>query len=261
VPLPLPPDIDLDAALAERLEQMREEERTRIARELHDELGQLLTGIKLDFVATIRRLRELKTPGDVVDRLQSAIGQVDLGIAMVRRIATGLRPPGLDHRDLGGAVEYEARRMAAMSGIAMPVVARVNHPVDTEIATAAFRVFEETLTNAVRHSHASCIATTVATTLRRRLMLYVTDNGVGIPQNRLNARSLGLLGMSERARTIGGMLRITSRAGQGTRVLLTLPLVRDPESGLSRAESRDRSRGESNELRESKSSRTGTEKR
>src|SRR5262249_5315253 len=160
-------------ALAERLEQMREEERTRIARELHDELGQLLTGIKLDFVATIRRLRELKTPGDVVDRLQSAVGQVDLGIAMVRRIATGLRPPGLDHRRLGGAVEYEARRMAAMSGIAMPVVARLDHPVDAEIATAAFRVFEEALTNAVRHSHASCIATTVGTRPRGRLMLYV----------------------------------------------------------------------------------------
>jgi len=230
VPLPLPPDIDLDAALAERLEQMREEERTRIARELHDELGQLLTGIKLDFVATIRRLRELKTPGDVVDRLQSAVGQIDLGIAMVRRIATGLRPPGLDHRDLGGAVEYEARRMAAMSGIAMPVVARVTHTVDTEIATAAFRVFEEALTNAVRHSHASCISTTVGTTPRQQLMLYVTDDGVGIPRNRLNARSLGLLGMSERARTVGGTLRITSRAGQGTRVLLKLPLIRDPGS-------------------------------
>ena len=256
--LPLPPDIDLDAALAERLEQMREEERTRIARELHDELGQLLTGIKLDFVATIRRLRQLKTPGDVVDRIQSAVGQIDLGIAMVRRIATGLRPPGLDHRDLGGAVEYEARRMAAMSGIAMPVIARVNHAVDTEIATAAFRVFEEALTNAVRHSHASSIATTVGTTPRgRRLMLYVTDNGVGIPRNRLNARSLGLLGMSERARTVGGTLRITSRAGQGTRVLLTLPLVRDAP----RAESSDRFRAESNELRESKSSRIGVEKR
>ena len=256
--LPLPPDIDLGAALAERLEQMREEERTRIARELHDELGQMLTGIKLDFVATIRRLRELKTPGDVVDRIQSAVGQIDLGIAMVRRIATGLRPPGLDHRDLGGAVEYEARRMAAMSGIPMPVIARVNHAVDTQIATAAFRVFEEALTNAVRHSHASSIATTVGTTPRgRRLMLYVTDNGVGIPRSRLNARSLGLLGMSERARTVGGTLRITSRAGQGTRVLLTLPLVRD----ASRAESRDRSRAESNDLRESKSSRIGVEKR
>jgi signal transduction histidine kinase len=230
--LPLSP-VDLDAALAERLEQMREEERTRISRELHDELGQLLTCIKLDFVATVRRLRELKTPGDVVDRLQSAVGQIDLGIAMVRRIATGLRPPGLDHRDLGGAIEYEARRMAAIASVAMPVAARVTHTVDTEIATAAFRVFEEALTNAVRHAHASCISTTVGTTRRGRLMLYVSDNGVGIPRRRLNVRSsLGLLGMSERARKLGGSLRITSRPGHGTRVLLTLPLDRDSGFGL-----------------------------
>jgi signal transduction histidine kinase len=230
--LPLSP-VDLDAALAERLEQMREEERTRISRELHDELGQLLTCIKLDFVATVRRLRELKTPGDVVDRLQSAVGQIDLGIAMVRRIATGLRPPGLDHRDLGGAIEYEARRMAAIASVAMPVAARVTHTVDTEIATAAFRVFEEALTNAVRHAHASCISTTVGTTRRGRLMLYVSDNGVGIPRRRLNVRSsLGLLGMSERARKLGGSLRITSRAGHGTRVLLTLPLDRDSGIGI-----------------------------
>src|SRR5712691_4286504 len=116
-------------ALSERLEQLREEERTRISRELHDELGQLLTCIKLDFVATVRRLRELRTPGDVVDRLQSAVGQIDLSIAMVRRIATGLRPPGLDHRDLAGVIEFEARRMSAMSGIEMPVVARVTDTV------------------------------------------------------------------------------------------------------------------------------------
>src|ERR1044072_1306019 len=180
--LPLPANSDLDAALADRLEQMREEERTRIARELHDELGQLLTCIKLDFVATARRLRELKAPGDVVDRLQSAIGQIDLGIAMVRRIATGLRPPGPDHRDLGGAIEYEARRMAAISGIAMPVSARVSHAVDSELATAAFRVFEEALTNAVRHAHANCISTTVGTTRRGRLIFYVRGNGVGILQ-------------------------------------------------------------------------------
>ena len=214
----------LDATLAERLEQMREQERTRIARELHDELGQLLTCVKLDFACALRRLRDLKTPGDVVDRLQSAIGQIDLGIAMVRRIASGLRPPGLDHRDLGGAIEYEARRMSVIAGISMPVAARLTDAVNAETATAAFRVFEEALTNAVRHSHASCISITVGTTKRGRLKLFVSDNGVGIPRNRMNDRSLGLLGMSERARTLGGTVRITSRAGQGTRVLLTLPL-------------------------------------
>lgn len=228
--LPVPPQSDLDAALAERLEQMREEERTRIARELHDELGQLLTCIKLDFVATARRLRELKTPGDVVDRLQSAVGQIDLGIAMVRRIATGLRPPGLDHRDLGGAIEYEARRMSAISGIAMPVVARVTETVDSDTATATFRVFEEALTNAVRHSHASSISTTVGTNKRGRLVLYVADNGVGIPRDRLHGRSLGLIGMNERARKLSGTLRITSRAGQGTRLLLALPMEQDSRS-------------------------------
>jgi signal transduction histidine kinase len=217
-------------ALSERLEHIREEERTRISRELHDELGQLLTCIKLDFVATVRRLRELKTPGDVVDRLQSAIGQVDLGIAMVRRIATGLRPPGLDHRDLGGVIEFEARRMAAISGVEMPVIARVTHPVDSEVATAAFRVFEEALTNAVRHAKATSICTTVGTTARGRLMLYVTDNGIGIQRAALDpGLSLGLLGMSERARKLGGSLRITTRQGHGTRVLLVLPINRSPE--------------------------------
>jgi signal transduction histidine kinase len=220
-------------ALSERLEQMREEERTRISRELHDELGQLLTCIKLDFVATVRRLRELKTPGDVVDRLQSAVGQIDLGIAMVRRIATGLRPPGLDHRDLDGAIGYEARRMSAIAGVRMPVTARIGHPVGTEVATAAFRVFEEALTNAVRHAQATCISTTVCTTGRGRLLLYISDDGVGISRARLErGASLGLLGMSERARKLGGTLRVTSRAGQGTRVLLALPLDRDSAFGI-----------------------------
>src|SRR5688572_4196429 len=139
-------------ALTERIEQMREAERTRIARELHDELGQLLTGIKLDFSATIRRLRELKTPGDVVDRLQSAIGQVDIGIAMVRRISSDLRPAALDHRDLGGAIEDEARRVAKRSELTVRVLARVEANVPPELATAAFRIFQEALINVVRHA-------------------------------------------------------------------------------------------------------------
>jgi signal transduction histidine kinase len=207
------------------MERMREEERTRIARELHDELGQLLTGIKLDFAATLKRLRELKTPGDVVDRLQSAVGQIDIGIAMVRRIATDLRPPGLDHRDLGGAIEDEARRQAARSGLRIHVTNRLTRAVDPDLATAAFRVFQEALTNAIRHAQASTI-TTLATTRQGRLLVYVRDNGIGIPKvRRLKAtESLGLLGMTERARSLGGHLRIKSESGRGTLILLSLPL-------------------------------------
>lgn len=210
-------------ALTERIEQMREAERARIARELHDELGQLLTGIKLDFSATIRRLRELKTPGDVVDKLQSAMGQVDIGIAMVRRISSDLRPAALDHRDLGGAIEDEARRVAARSGLRIRVANRVEENVAPELATAAFRIFQEALTNAVRHSKGTAI-TARLTTSRGRLLMFLRDNGVGIPRDRPDDGALGLLGMRERARSVGGELAIRSRPGHGTLISFVLPL-------------------------------------
>lgn len=225
-------------ALTERIEQMREAERTRIARELHDELGQLLTGIKLDFSATIRRLRELKTPGDVVDRLQSAIGQVDIGIAMVRRIASDLRPAALDHRDLGGAIEDEARRVAARSGLRIRVVHAVVSNVAPELATATFRIFQEALTNAVRHAEATAISARVATR-NGRLVLYVRDNGIGIPEDRLKAvGSLGLLGMQERARSVGGELAIRSIPGRGTLVSFLLPLRAEAVRSATRSAAR-----------------------
>ena len=227
-------------ALTERIEQMREAERTRIARELHDELGQLLTGIKLDFSATIRRLRELKTPGDVVDRLQSAIGQVDIGIAMVRRIASDLRPAALDHRDLGGAIEDEARRVAARSGLRIRVANSVVSNVAPELATAAFRIFQEALTNAVRHAQATEIDARVATR-NGRLVLFVRDNGIGIPEDRMKAvGSLGLLGMQERARSVGGELAIRSIAGRGTLVSFLLPLRSEAARSVTRSATRSR---------------------
>jgi len=214
-------------ALSERIEQMRERDRTRIARELHDELGQLLTGAKLGFGAALRDLRGVQASGRIVDRVQAAMGHIDLVLATVRRIASTLRPSALDHRDLVGALEDEARRVSAMSGIRIRLANRLHAPVDPDTATVAFRVFQETLTNAVRHSHASAISTVITKLPNGRLMLYVRDNGVGIPDERLHAReSLGLLGMQERARGVGGHVRIDSRPGRGTRILLTLPMDR-----------------------------------
>lgn len=216
-----PPDL---RALSERLEQMREEERTRIARELHDELGQLLTGIKLDFAAALRRLHEVRTPGDVIDKLQSAMGQIDIGIAMVRRIATDLRPAALDHRDLAGAMEDEARRVAARAHLQIEVYPDIHGDVPSTVATASFRIFQEAMTNAVRHAHASAIRALISTT-RGRLRMLVADDGRGIPPERLPSnQSLGVLGMSERARSVGGTLRIRTRRGRGTMVFLSIPL-------------------------------------
>jgi signal transduction histidine kinase len=210
-------------ALSERIEQMREAERARIARELHDELGQLLTGLKLDFAATVRRLRDLRTPGDVVDRLQSAVGQVDIAIAMVRRIATDLRPAALDHRDLAGAIDDEARRVAARAGLRVRVTSRVDDSVPPELATAAFRIFQEALTNAVRHARATRI-TARLTTSRGRLRLFLRDNGVGLSEGPGASEHLGLLGMQERARSVGGAIAIRGREGRGTLVAVVLPL-------------------------------------
>jgi signal transduction histidine kinase len=210
-------------ALTERIEQMREAERARIARELHDELGQLLTGIKLDFSATVRRLRELKTPGDVTDRLQSAMGQVDIAIAMVRRIATDLRPAALDHRDLTSAIEDEARRVAARAGLRIRVASHIDDSVAPELATAAFRIFQEALTNAVRHAQATTIIARLSTR-NGRLQIILRDNGVGMPADGPANDALGVLGMQERARSVGGQLCIRSRPGRGTLVSCHLPL-------------------------------------
>jgi signal transduction histidine kinase len=162
----------------------------------------------------------------VVDRLQSAIGQVDIGIQMVRRISSDLRPAALDHRDLGGAIEDEARRVAARSGLRIRVANHVAVTVPPDLATATFRIFQEALTNAVRHANATTISARVSTR-NGRLFLAVRDDGCGIPAERLAADgSLGLLGMRERARSVGGELGVRGRAGRGTLVSFTLPLRR-----------------------------------
>jgi signal transduction histidine kinase len=209
-------------ALTTRLEQMREEERTRIARELHDELGQLLAGIKLDFAASVRRFRECEVPPDIVERVQSAMMQIDLALATVQRIASDLRPAALDHRDLGGAMEYEAMVVSTRAGIAIRVVNGITADIPTLAETTTFRIFQEALLNAVRHARATRIVARVGTRFSR-LVMYVRDNGIGCPDVSQSA-SLGITGMRERARSVGGTLTIRGRRHRGTLVAFHLPL-------------------------------------
>lgn len=213
-------------AMWERIEQARETERTRIARELHDELGQLLLGIKLEFAGTMKRILALDPSREIIDRLQSAGGQIDVAVTMVKRIARDLRPPVLDYQGLGEAVTDEAHRVSTLSGVPIEVRSELSLPVPTPVATVAFRVFQEALTNTIRHASASSIAVTVSAD-HRRLRLTVGDDGVGLPPaaRRPGPHALGLLGMSERAQSVGGRLRLRSRAGRGTLVVLTLPLA------------------------------------
>jgi signal transduction histidine kinase len=210
-------------ALSVYLQSVREEERTRIAREVHDGLGQALTSCKLDLSLIASKLPSARS--ELRERAKALSEHIDSTIAMVRRIATELRPGVLDHLGLMAALEWQAADFQNRTGIRCRVVSNVGRPLlDPDLSTAFFRIFQETLTNVIRHAG----ATEVTVRLREgddHIMLEVKDNGRGITREELtNPKSLGLLGMRERAELLGGMLRIQPiTGGGGTRVTVTIP--------------------------------------
>ena len=213
-------------ALSMYLQSVREEERTRIAREVHDELGQALTSCKLDVSWIANRLpKELKP---LLDRARALSTHIDSTIQMVRRISAELRPGVLDHLGLDAALEWQANEFQNRTGIRCDVHAQLeDHALDTELSTTLFRIFQETLTNVIRHAG----ATRVTVRLRevsRRISMEVVDNGRGIAHaDMANPRSMGLLGMRERAALMGGTFKIHRlRQGQGTRVSVSVPMQR-----------------------------------
>jgi PAS domain S-box-containing protein len=212
--------------LSGRLERAREEERSRLARELHDELGQVLTSTKLDLMWLCDRVRQ---PGarpslSLVNKLQSLAGLVELAIAAVQRITTELKPAVLDHLGLEAALEWEATKFHARTGIRCRVESRPAHfELDPLCATVLFRIAQESLTNVARHAHAGAVRLALRKQ-KNRVVLEVQDNGRGISERELkNPRSTGLLGMRERARLLGGELRILATPGRGTRVVVSIP--------------------------------------
>ena len=214
--------------LSLRLETVREEERARVARELHDELGQVLTSLKLEFMWLVTELgKSDPKPGiQLVNKLQALVGLIEVSIQSVRKISTDLRPAVLDHLGLPEAVQWEATKFEARTGIRCRLSSEWKRELqDRTRALALFRIVQEALTNVVRHAHAGA----VRITLRQHgklLTLVVKDNGRGITKaEKLSVEAIGLLGMAERARLLGGRLSISGVQGRGTTVTVQVPMV------------------------------------
>ncbi|HMA19194.1 MAG TPA: histidine kinase [Gemmatimonadaceae bacterium] len=209
-------------ALATRLQKVREEERTGISREIHDELGQALTGLKLDIAWMSHRL-----PRDHEMRAQcvSVMERIDQTLNSVRRIATELRPSVLDQLGLEAALEWQGQEFGTRTGIEVEMQMCVDGAqLPEDLGSSAFRILQESLTNVARHAKATHVRIRFVQT-PTLLTLEVIDNGIGLPPQRLDqTTSLGIVGMRERALAVGGSLSITGIPFSGTTVLLSVPL-------------------------------------
>ena len=220
--------LDQLRALTKYLQYVREEERTRIAREVHDELGQALTGLKLDLSILATGLAKLSP--ELHAKSQTMIGHIDTTIQTVRRIATELRPGILDSLGLVAALEWQANEFQMRSGIRCKVTSTVSDAQwPPDLQTVFFRIFQETLTNVIRHAKAKQVDVRLQEQ-NGSLVMAVRDNGRGIsPEELASTRSLGLVGMRERAMLIGGEVTLTGAPGKGTTVTLRVPLPKGAE--------------------------------
>ncbi len=200
--------------------EAREEERRRIARELHDELGQRLTALKID-LATLAAQAELSEREPRVAAMQAML---DDTLASVRRIASDLRPLMLDDLGLTAAIEWLARDASRRTGIAVHTRLPLAEPaVDQRVATALYRMVQEALTNVARHAQAKSVEV-ILQVQQQQLVLTVADDGVGLPEQALQrAGSFGLMGLRERAHMLGGTIDVGRRPRGGTRLTMRLP--------------------------------------
>ena len=215
-------------ALLARLQRVQEEERTRVSREIHDDLGQLLTGLKMDVRWIERKLSEL--PGSrivnvIMDRAVAASELTDTTISTVQKIAAELRPGALDRLGLAAALSQRARRFEARTDISCKLlIEESGAPLPLGVSDELFYICQEALTNVTRHSQATNVEIHLHTDATKAV-LDVIDNGIGMSAAKVSeSSSLGLLGMRERARQFGGAIEILHNEPQGTRVVATIPL-------------------------------------
>jgi two-component system sensor histidine kinase NreB len=206
-----------------RLFDAQEEERGRIARDLHDELGQQLTAM----LVTLQAVKESTTIEDARERATLAAQSGAAGLREVRRISRGLRPLVLEDLGLRPAIERicEEFRGSGTPEISLQLNLQSDHRFPPALETAVFRVVQESVTNAVRHAGASLIHVQIDA-LPRELLLRVEDDGAGIEPNRLE-RSFGLAGIRERVEALDGRLDVRSIPAGGTAILAVFPLAKD----------------------------------
>jgi PAS domain S-box-containing protein len=212
-------------ALAARLQVVREEERGHVAREMHDELGQACTAIKMDLASIGRKIT--KRQSRLQAKIDSAMELVDRMIFTVRRIASELRPRTLDDLGLSAALEWQAQEFELRTGIRCRITLPEEQlDLDPHRSTAIFRIFQESLTNVARHAG----ATQVDARLERQddhVMFVIHDNGKGFDPEQASARrSLGLVGMQERVLLLDGELKIEGGLGSGATLTLKIPFPR-----------------------------------
>ena len=210
-------------ALAKRLQVIREEERKSIAREIHDELGQILTGLKIDLGWLENRLLTAEKP--LRERVSSMTTLIDQGINSVQQISSELRPGLLDDLGLSAAIEWQASDFENRTQVICKIE-RLDETVglDEDRSTALFRIFQETLTNVGRHANAHLVTINLKME-EKHVILEVHDDGIGITNEEIaGPRSIGLLGVKERALAFGGEFRIEGTPGKGTHVYVSIPV-------------------------------------
>ncbi len=216
--------------LTGRLESAKEEERSNLSRELHDQFGQTLTAAKLN----LQMLHRVTGDEGVAQRLEDSISMIDGMIRQARNIALGLRPPLLDEAGLVAALDHHLEALAGRSGVQIELDATdVALHIPPAMNVTVFRLVQEAVNNALRHAKATKIKVTLREDLDE-LLLVVEDDGVGFDREAVAHRAkrgehLGLLGMTERARNAGGTFALDSRPGAGSRIEVRLPLMTDVE--------------------------------
>jgi PAS domain S-box-containing protein len=202
------------------LQKAREEERKLISRELHDQLGQLLTAIKIDLGSLKLWLDDKRILRQRIQKISELISE---SIGTVKHLTSELRPHILDDLGLIAALEWYASEFSQRTGIKLNLKLNKEIEPENEFALVIFRIFQEAMTNIARHSRA-CSAEIVLSMITKYILLVIHDDGSGLPEDvKLSSRSYGLLNMHERAKEIGGTLEIDSGPGQGTKITLKIP--------------------------------------